>query len=505
MNTTRKKPDRVNVSGADAATVPGRGAGIVADTAACYRALASHDSRFDGQFFVGVSSTRIYCRPVCRVRLPQKKNCTFFSSAPAAETAGFRPCLRCRPELAPGWSSTDISAQLAVSAARLIDDGLHRGDKIPDFAARLGVSDRHLRRVFEAKFGVTPVDYLQTQRLLLAKRLLTDTDMSVTDIASAAGFGSVRRLNASMRDRYRLNPTELRSKRQARPEPDGLLRFNLSVREPFDFDWICGYFASRAIDGLELVDANSYQRTVRVDGPSGPLTGWIQLSAKQAGQLELDISPSLALAVGPVFRLVRQLFDLDADPQTYLPVLGALGEKHPGLRVPGSASGFEIAVRAVLGQQITVKAARTLAQRFVLRFGEKISTNDHQFLTHSFPHPSRIAGAHLSSIAELGIISRRAQTIRQLAKSIRNEQLDLSGRASVEKTMAQLNQISGIGDWTAQYIAMRALRWPDAFPAADYGVMKALSVKTASQARHLAQPWRPWRAYGVMHLWASLH
>ncbi|MFK7954746.1 MAG: Ada metal-binding domain-containing protein [Lysobacterales bacterium] len=482
---------------------------LATDPTACYRALQSHDARFDGRFFVGVKTTGIYCRPVCRARLPLQKNCTFFNNAPAAERSGFRPCLRCRPETAPGWSTTDISGQLAVAASSIMQKLLHQNPRVTDIAERLGVSARHLRRLFEDHFGVSPVDYLQTQRLLMAKRLLTDTSMSVTDIAGAAGFGSLRRLNASMKERYNLSPSALRAhnlggKAVQQTAANGL-QFSMPVREPYDFEWMCSFFQSRSIEGLERASQSGYQRVLSVAGPEGPLTGWIELTRQVDNTLKLTVSHSLAPAIAPVLVLTRQLFDLDADPDSFLPTLGTLANANPGIRVPGAVSGFEIAVRAVLGQQVTVKAARTLAARFVTRFGEPCRFDDQPHLTHAFPSPEKISRVRHSSIAKLGIISRRSETLRTLAKAIAAGQLDLSPGAPVATTIEQLNSLPGIGDWTSQYMAMRALRWPDAFPAADYGVMKALQVETAPNARRAAQQWSPWRAYAVMHLWASLH
>lgn len=481
-------------------------AGIASDPSACYRALVSHDARFDGQFFVGVSSTGIYCRPVCRVRVPRAKNCTFFSNAPAAEAAGFRPCLRCRPELAPGWSGIDISSSLAINAARLIEEGLHRGTGVADVAERLGVSDRHLRRIFEREFGMAPVRYLQSQRLLLAKRLLTDTSLPIAQVAGAAGFGSLRRLNASMQASYNMRPSDLRAGRVRRTaQTEAMLTFQLPVREPYDFSWMHGFFASRALGQVESIHRDSYERVLHIDAEDGPRIGWFSIRQAKPGQLELKVSMSLSAVVAPVLAQVRRLFDLDADPAAYLPALGPLADANPGLRVPGAASGFEIAVRAVLGQQVTVKAARTLTERFVQRFGQPCEFADNPRLSRAFPTPAKIARVRTSSIASLGIISRRAQTIQQLARGIGQGNPDLSGAAPVDAVLAQLLAQPGIGDWTAQYIAMRCLRWPDAFPAADYGVMKALDVKTAAAARSVAEQWRPWRAYAVMHLWQSLH
>ncbi|MFK7964428.1 MAG: DNA-3-methyladenine glycosylase 2 family protein [Burkholderiaceae bacterium] len=487
---------------------------LLADSNACYKAMQSHDARFDGRFFVAVRTTRIYCRPVCRVRLPKQENCRFYPSAAAAEDEGYRPCLRCRPELAPGWAAIDSASQLARAAAHLIETGLAEGTDLSTVAQKVGVSDRHLRRLFDTHFGVTPVAYAQTQRLLLAKRLLTDTALSVLQVAHAAGFGSVRRLNASMQSRYRMTPTELRGHSSrtrviaSGKRGDGSFEFRLPLRAPYDWPHLQAFFGSRAIEGLELTGKSDYKRVIAIDHGTNRYIGW--LGAKVAGSkssapiMTLQVSPELAPVLAQVLPLARNLFDLDLEPTSITTALGELAQARPGLRLPGAVSGFEIAVRAVLGQQITVKAARTLAARFVQTFGERCEFAGQAHLSHAFPAPALIAQASAETIGKLGIIRRRVQTIQTLATAIAQDELDLSPGAPVEATLAALKATPGIGDWTAQYIAMRALRWPDAFPAADYGVMKALDVKTGAQAIKAAEAWRPWRAYAVMHLWASL-
>ncbi len=486
---------------------------VVHDAKACYRALASHDPRFDGRFFVGVRTTRIYCRPICRVRLPRAENCEFFASAAAAERRGLRPCLRCRPELAPGWTAVDSTSQLARAAAHLIDSTLASGDALSAVARRIGVSDRHLRRLFDSHFGVAPVDYRQTQRLLLAKRLLTDTDLPVAIVAQAAGFGSLRRLHASMRERYRLTPGDLRGRRV---EADSAaLSFRLPLRHPYAWRAMSDFLCSRAINGLETgTPDGGYARVVSLAAPrAGPagrssgarIHGW--LAARVTGHepvFELTLAPALAPVLAQILPLSRSLFDLDLDPHPVAHALGALAVAQPGLRMPGAIDGFEIAVRAVLGQQISVKAARTLLARFVHAFGEPCSFAAQPALQRAFPTPETIAAADAQTIGLLGIIRRRVATIQALAKEIAAGRLVLDAGAPLAATMASLRALPGIGDWTAQYVAMRALRWPDAFPAADHGVMKALGVTKPAQALAIAEPWRPWRAYAVMHLWAGL-
>lgn len=484
------------------------------DPKACYKALASRDARFDGKFFVGVASTGIYCRPVCRVRLPKAVNCRFYESAAAAEHAGFRPCLLCRPENAPGWCSADISHQLALNAATMMRNDLHAAKTVTDIAAQLGVTDRHLRRVFEQHLGVKPIDYLQTQRRLMARRLLAGTKLTVTDVAVASGFSSTRRLQASFRQHYQCTPGQLRQQtrdktfRQSLAIKGNGTCFLLSYREPYDFNRILRFLSARSLDGVEYTTETRYSRTLLLPNPSDdtkPHRGWIHITPVEGKNcLSLVIDESLLQQVTTVIAITRHLFDLDADPQAYLPVLGDLATATPGLRLPGAANGFELAVRAVLGQQITVKAARTLATRFVHRFGQKIDSPLTESPGYTFPQPATIARARKDSIAKLGIIGRRADTIRHIAKALNTNQLDLSPTADAEATITTLKAIPGIGDWTAHYLCMRALHWPDAFPAADYGVMKALQTGSPAKAKQAADAWRPWRAYAVMHLWRSL-
>ncbi len=464
----------------------------------CYDAFIAHDTRFDGRVFIGVRSTGIYCRPVCRVRAPRRKVCEFFVSAAAAEAAGFRPCLRCRPELAPGLSAMDASATLAHAAAGLIDTQPDARFSVASLAARVGVTERHLRRLFRQHFGVAPADYLRTRRLLLAKHLLTDTTLPVTEVAHAAGFGSLRALEAAFVRRYRLQPSALRKNRPGRAATDDALSFTLAWRPPFDLDRLRNFLAARTLAGVEDVSEGDYRRSVRV----GDRTGWLQVRGGKTA-MAVRMSPSLAPVVPEVLARVRRLFDLDADPQAVTQALGALAAPRPGLRLPGAFDGIEMAVRAVLGQQITVKAARTLAGRFVHAFGTPIDTPWPE-VDAVFPSATEIAALPPARIAELGIISRRAEVIVALADAVAAGRLVLAPGAEVQATLNQLQALPGIGPWTAHYIAMRALAWPDAFPDGDYGIRAALGHCTARAAREQAEAWRPWRAYAVMHLWASL-
>lgn len=489
------------------------------DTAAqdvCYLALKARDARFDGRFFTGVTSTGIYCRPVCSVKTPRRENCRFFDHAAQAESAGFRPCLRCRPELAPHsvvWSIQDSSYILAHQAARMLDEPESWGIEdlsVQALADRLGVSDRHLRRIFEAQFGVSPLQYLQTRRLLTAKQLLADTRLPITQIALASGFASVRRFNAAFVAHYQLNPTALR---RAGPQAGGQgITVRLGYRPPYDVAAMHAFLARRSIDAIEFVadDAVSMRagRTFRVESGGKTHVGWLLTAFDTARcQLVLQVSDSLRDVLPLVIRRVRAAWDLDADPQAINEALHGSFPEGDGLRVPGTLDGFELAVRAVLGQQITVAAARTLAQRLVHTFGEAIQT-PHPALSRLFPTAAVLTQASGDALGRLGIVKQRQAAIVALAQAVASRRLQLHPGADVPATLEALKALPGIGDWTAQYIAMRALRWPDAFPAGDVALHKALGVlgsKTAARdAQALSQPWKPWRSYAVIRTWASL-
>jgi AraC family transcriptional regulator of adaptative response / DNA-3-methyladenine glycosylase II len=476
---------------------------MLLDPEACYQALKARDPRFDGRFFVGVSSTRIYCRPVCTVKTPQQKNCTFYPSAAAAEVAGYRPCLRCRPELAPGNASIDATARLAHSAAGWIEDGLLNEASVEELAQRLGVTDRHLRRVFQSELGVSPVEYAQTHRLLLAKRLLTDTPLTVTGVAMASGFGSLRRFNALFRSRYRLSPSDLRKRMTVSSSAD-VLTFQLGYRPPLDWNRLLEFLSKRSIDGVEHIDGARYQRTVRIVHGEKQHAGWIAVApSKRKPTVEVQMSASLVAAIPSVLGRVKRLFDLACNPLEISAALGELAVPRPGLRLPGAFDGFEIAVRAVVGQQITVKAARTLVGRFAARFGQPIKTPFTSLRT-LFPAPAQVAQLQHSDIAANGILSARAKTIIALASALADGTLVLEPGADVDHTIRLLRAVPGVGEWTAQYIAMRALSWPNAFPHTDYGVLKAMGEKNPRVALERAAEWQPWRAYAVIHLWNSL-
>ncbi|MEO7391647.1 MAG: AlkA N-terminal domain-containing protein [Ramlibacter sp.] len=481
---------------------------------ACYLALKARDARFDGRFFIGVTSTGIYCRPVCKVRMPKRENCRFFGHAAQAESAGFRPCLRCRPELAPHsvvWSIQDASYILAHQAARLLDEPEAWGESPPSvegLAARMGVSDRHVRRIFEAQFGVSPVQYLQTRRLLTAKQLLADTGLPITQIALMSGYSSVRRFNAAFVEHYGLNPTRLR--REGATQPVQGLAIRLGYRPPYDIQAMLGFFGKRAIQGIEFVDPvrNATGRTFSAESGGKWHRGWLVGEFDEArSQVVLRVSDSLQAVLPVVIHRLRAALDLDADPHAINAVLHESFPQGDGLRVPGAMSGYELAVRAVLGQQITVAASRTLAQRMVDRFGEPMDTPWPE-LTRLFPEPAVLARASGDALGQLGIVKQRQAAIVAIAQAVSEKRLHLHGGADVQSTLAMLRQLPGIGDWTAQYVAMRALRWPDAFPAGDVALHKALGVQgspsPARAAEAASQNWKPWRSYAVIRAWSSM-
>ena len=472
---------------------------------ACYQAMKAHDLRFDGHFFVAVSSTRIYCRPICRVRLPKQQNCAFYPNAAAAEAAGYRPCLRCRPELAPGFAATEASTKLARTAARMIEDGIANEVDLAVVAQRIGVTDRHLRRIFAAEFGVSPLQYAQTHRLLLAKRLLTDTPLPVAEIAFASGFASVRRMNRLFAERYGFSPTRLRKEGRSAAAADGDgLTFLLPYRPPYDFPRILAFLGLRAMPGVESVAQGVYRRIIRV----GDGTGWLEVShPPKRHALQLRFAGSLAAATQALLSRTKQVFDVAADPLEISAALGQLADGAKGLRLPGAFDPFELALRAILGQQVSVKAARTLAARFVDTFGEPVAAPFDE-LTRAFPTPSRVAELSRDDIGRLGIVGQRAEAMIAIAQAVNSGTLDLLNAAEPAQTIATLCGVRGVGPWTAHYIAMRALAWPDAWPPKDVAVQNALNLPntTAGQRRAevLADAWRPWRSYAVLHLWRKL-
>lgn len=488
------------------------------DHDAAYQVFKARDARFDGRLFVGVTSTGIYCRPVCRVRTPRKENCRFFSTPAQAEAEAFRPCMKCRPEVAPGpglaWTVMEASRTLARQAAQWLDARLGDDDglSMARLAEHLGVSDRHLRRIFAAEHGVTPLQYLQTRRLLLAKQLLTDTQLPIAQVALASGFRSLRRFNAAFADSYRMSPSRLRHDTE---EPDvsstgGQLCVNLGYRPPYDTAAMLRFLSLRAIPDVEHVDGLRVRRSLRA-GAIGSTAGWLEVefvpeTPTRAPRVCLRYAPAFAPQSARVVAGVRRWLDLDASPDAIDEALTGLpGE--PGLRLPGCVDGFEMVVRAVLGQQVTVAAARTLARRFVDRFGAPIVTPWPE-VTRTFPSHETVAALKVEQIAELGIIRSRAGAIVALAQAWPHASQHLHEPRDPEALIAMLKTLPGIGPWTAHYIAMRALGWPDAFPPNDVAVLNAMKplfgTSTQREAQAIAERWRPWRSYAVLRLWNSL-
>jgi AraC family transcriptional regulator, regulatory protein of adaptative response / DNA-3-methyladenine glycosylase II len=487
------------------------------DPRTCYRALRTRDPRFDGRFFTGVASTGVYCRPVCPARTPKLANCRFFRHAAAAQEAGFRPCLRCRPEAAPGSPPWQGTSTTVARALRLIAAGGLNGGGVPELAARLGVGERHLRRLFDQHLGVSPLAVVQTQRILFAKQLLHETSLPMHAVATAAGFTSVRRFNDALRATYGRAPRELRRDRGTTAVPSPGLMFDLAYRPPYDWDALLSFLAARAIPGVEEVADGVYRRTVRL--PGGPGT----LEVRRAGRahaLRVTLHGTTAAAgLLPCVGRLRNLFDLTADPAaiaTHLsgdPRLRRMVRAHPGLRVPGAWDGFELAVRAVLGQQVSVRAATTLAGRLATSFGTPLgskgetSQSSEDSLSRSasslrvlFPRAADLAGADLTCI---GLTRSRAATLRALATGVASGDIALDVGGDLAATRAALQAIPGIGPWTAEYIALRALRDPDAFPSADLGLCRAFKTTSAARLAAAAEAWRPWRAYAAIHLWTA--
>ncbi len=476
------------------------------DNATAYSALTSRDPRFDGVFFVGVTSTGVYCRPVCPARTPRQENCRFFDTAAAAEKASFRPCLRCRPELAPGNAPMDDAQRVAHLLARRIEEGLvESGVGLEEIASQFHLSSRQLRRIVQKQLGVSPIELLQTRRLLLAKQLLTETRLPVTQVAFASGFASLRRFNDAFSARYRMPPGRLRKQAAGVGSFDaaGTSTLQLNYRPPYDWHGVLQFLAARMMSGVEWISAGAYGRTVRL----GEHSGWILVShMPERNALAVEFTHSLSPVLPALLGRLRNLFDLSARPDqiaAHLMLDKTLRQEvraNPGQRVPGAFDGFELATRAILGQQITVKAATTLACRFAAAFGATIVT-PHADLNLLSPRPEVVAKASVVGAEKLGIVSARARSIIALAQAMQSGELQLEAGARPEEVVKRLVALAGIGEWTAQYIAMRALRWPDAFPKGDVAILNNLGGITAKQAEAMSESWRPWRSYAVFHIW----
>jgi AraC family transcriptional regulator of adaptative response / DNA-3-methyladenine glycosylase II len=474
----------------------------------CEQARLSRDPRFDGLFFTAVTSTGIYCRPVCPAPAPKPKNITYYGNAAAAEAAGFRPCLRCRPELSPGDGAWRRGDATVARALKLIDAGALAGQPLSALADRVGIGERQLRRLFVDRLGAAPLGVHGTRRLLFAKQLLTETTLPITEIALAAGFGSLRRFNTTFREAYRMAPRELR-KRPATNRGE-TLTLRLGYRPPYDFRAMLAFLRGRALPGVERVDETSY---ARVFGPA-EAPGWLRVSAWPAGRhdrehaLKLELHGAAPTRLLDIVNRLRRMFDLDADPQAIAtalstsPRLRPLLEQQPGLRLPSGWDGFEIAVRAIVGQQVSVVAARTFTSRLAQRFGHALPVPFEPGLEHLFPTPEGLADADLTTI---GLTRARAETVRAMAQALLDGRVDFNPERTLDDFAARWIALPGIGPWTAHYIALRALGHPDAFPADDLVLRKAAAgdgtMVTATALGALAESWRPWRAYAVIHLW----
>jgi AraC family transcriptional regulator of adaptative response / DNA-3-methyladenine glycosylase II len=471
------------------------------DRSVCARASRSRDSRFDGRFFIGVATTGVYCRPICPAPPARRRNVRYFPSAAAAASAGFRPCLRCRPEASPGTPAWLGTSALVSRALRLIDESALEGEGVERLAGRLGVTARHVRRLFLKHLGATPVQVALTRRLHFAKKLIDETHLRFGEVALASGFGSIRRFNGEILRTYARTPTALRRLARPRLNGDGAegYRFRLAYRPPYDWDAILAFLRSRAIPGVESADAGAYRRTIAVDGVAGAVE--VRHAAKGAA-LELVVRFPNPRALLRIVARVRRIFDLGADPAVIAAHLGAdpllrgLLKTHPGIRTPGAWDGFELAVRAILGQQISVRAASTIAGRLASRFGTAVAGP--VGTDRLFPSPARLARADIESA---GVVRARAEAIRSLARETAAHRIAFDPGLDVEKAVLPLKALRGVGDWTAQYIAMRAFAEPDAFPGGDLVLRRVTGARTARQLERRAAAWRPWRAYAVMLLW----
>ena len=471
------------------------------DADACHRALSARDRRFDGLWFVAVTSTGIYCRPICPARTPRRDRCAFFGRAAEAEEAGFRPCLRCRPERAPGGASVDALSVTVARAVRRIDAGALHERSVETLADSLGVTSRHLRRSMQHELGTTPSGLETTRRLALSRQLLRDTPLPIAQIAFASGFASVRRFNDAFRDRFRDTPASLR--RVGRDIDDGAFTLRLTYRPPFDWTAMMRFLDARATLGVEQVYGDAYLRTLAIEY----ISGWVRVSDdSQKHALVVALSPSLAPVCSAVVPKLRALFDLDARPTEIADALSADARlarsivARPGLRVPGAVDGFELAMRAIVGQQVSVRGATTTMGKLVRAFGAPCPT-PHPALTHVAPSAERIVSIGETSLAAIGVVGARARAIVAVARAVTESRLSLEPHDDADRARATLTAIAGIGPWTAEYIAMRALRDPDAFPASDLVLMRKLGVTSARALEAHADRWRPWRAYAALYIW----
>jgi AraC family transcriptional regulator of adaptative response / DNA-3-methyladenine glycosylase II len=481
------------------------------DDDACYRAIATRDPRFDGRLFVAVRTTGIYCRPICPAPLPRRDQVRFYPTAAACQEAGFRPCLRCRPETAPELAAWQGTGSTVSRALGLIEDGALDASSVDALASRLGIGERQLRRLFRQHLGASPIAVAQTRRILLAKQLIHETRLPMIQVALASGFRSVRRFNETFQQLFGRAPSAIRRSGviEEPVERSGAIRLTLSYRPPFEWDSLWAFLQARAIPGVEAVTAGRYLRSIAI----GDSAGAIVVEPEKGTRLAVTIRFPDLKALPVIIARVRRVFDLAADPVAIGedlsrdPLLAPLVAARPGLRVPGAWDGFELAVRAILGQQITVSAAAKLAQALVVAYGQPITDPviRELGLTHVFPTPEQLAVADLTII---GMPRARRDALSSLARAVAADATLFGPRSDLETAIGRLRALPGIGEWMAQYIAMRQLREPDAFPMDDIGIARAFSDRvgdrpTPVQLLARAEQWRPWRAYAAMHLWAS--
>ncbi len=481
------------------------------DAERCYRAVQGRDRRFDGVFYTGVRTTGIYCRPSCPAMTPQRRNVTFFPTAAAAQGAGFRACRRCRPDLTPGSPEWDVKADVAGRVMRMIADGVVERDGIEGLAARAGYTSRHLNRVLSTQLGAGPLALARAQRAHTARILIETTEMGFADVAFAAGFASVRQFNATIVEVYAATPTQLRATRRKRhhhptPPGPGLVTLSLAVREPFDAAGLLDFLGRRVVSGVEAlddsVDGPLYTRTLRLAHGHGSVR-LTPHSEHVSCEFELSDLRDLASAV----ERCRRLLDLDADPvaiDDHLatdPALKPWVVKRPGLRVPGHVDGFEVAVRAVVGQQISVSGAATIVGRLTAAYGLQVSTDGP--LTHVFPTPDALAGADPDA---LPMPRARGRALVAMAEAVADGRVVLDRSADRRSVREALLALPGIGPWTADYVALRALGDPDVFLNGDLGVRQGLQRLGIHPADAIARSsaWRPWRSYALMHVWSVL-
>ncbi len=479
----------------------------------CYRALQARDSRFDGQFFTGVRTTGIYCRPICPAPTPKAENCVFLPSAAAAQEAGFRPCLRCRPEISPKLTEAFEGGAVVGRALRLIGEGALDEQSVEYLAGRVGVTERHLRRLFLQHLGASPSTVALTRRILFAKQLLDETNLPVTEVGLAAGFNSLRRFNEVILKTYQRSPRELRKEKtgdKGQNQPS-LTTLKLPYSQPYNWPAFSTFMRGRATTGVEEIGENFYRRSIRLDGQHGLVE--VRFVPGQTYLLANIIFPKVT-ALGQIVERLRRVFDLGANSleiEGHLladPFLGRFVAALPGLRVPGAWDKFELAVRAILGQQVSVAAATTLAGRLVQKYGEPLALDGlpapQEGIRFVYPRPEALAEADLTT---LGIFGARARSIAALGAAVAKNPALLEESGSLEDTVRNLSELPGIGRWTAQYIAMRALREPDAFPSSDLGLLRVMKPEggllTPAQLEKRAESWRPWRSYAAMYLWAS--